>query len=146
MARDLFEPGDAWLTTRDLCRRDADGDLWFVERLGGLIRTAGGPVPGRSIEDALDALPEVALAVAYGVREAGTTAEVPAAAVVLRPGTTLDVDAAAKAITERLPAGARPRYLRVVDAVPMTEGYRPLKGALEAEGLVEGVTAMETGG
>jgi putative long chain acyl-CoA synthase len=132
VARDLFEPGDAWLMTRDLCRRDADGDYWLVARTDGLIRTAGGPVPGRPIEEALDALPEVALAVAYGVREPGGAADVPAAAIVLRPGATLDTAAAAKAIAERLPPEARPRRLRVVDAVPMTEGFRPLTAALAA--------------
>jgi putative long chain acyl-CoA synthase len=134
VVKDLFEPGDAWLMTRDLCRRDAEGDFWLVERLDRLIRTAGGPVPARPIEDALDEMPEVALAVAYGVLEPGSTFEAPAAAVVLRPGAAFDLIAAAKALDERLPVGKRARYLRVVDGVPMTEGYRPLTSELAAEG------------
>jgi acyl-coenzyme A synthetase/AMP-(fatty) acid ligase len=144
--KDLFEPGDAWIMTRDLCRQDADGDFWFVERVGGLIRTASGPVPGRPIEDALDTLPEVALAVAYGLRERGAPAAVPAAAIVLRPGATLDAEAAEKVLAEKLPPEARPRHLRLVDGVPMTEGFRPLTGGLEAEGAALGAAAAGAAG
>src|SRR6185437_5359271 len=89
VARDVLEPGDAWLLTGDLARRDEDGDYWFVDRISDVIRTEGGPVPSRPIEDALYEVPEVALAVAFGVRD-GAGAEVPAAAVVLRQDATLD--------------------------------------------------------
>ncbi len=67
LARDVFEPGDTWLTTGDLARRDRDGDYWFVDRLADVLRTAVGPVPSRPIEDTLYELPEVALAVVYGI-------------------------------------------------------------------------------
>ena len=132
--RDVFEPGDAWLPSGDLVSRDEDGDCWFVDRLADVVRTAAGPAPSRPIEDALYALPEVALAAAYGVAVAGEPAETAVAALVLRPGARLDREAAVRALAS-LPEASRPRYLRVVDHIAMTEGYRVLKAELRAEGI-----------
>ncbi|MFT3768613.1 MAG: AMP-binding protein [Minicystis sp.] len=139
--RDVFEPGDAWLASGDLVRRDADGDYWFVDRLADVIRTAFGPVPSRPIEDALYTLPEVALAAVYGVPLPGEEGEVPTAAVVLREGAALDGAALFRAL-EALPAESRPRFVRLVEAIPMTEGYRPLKAGLRAAGLPAGGRAL----
>ena len=132
--RDVFEPGDAWLPSGDLVSRDEDGDCWFVDRLADVVRTAAGPAPSRPIEDALYALPEVALAAAYGVAVAGAAAETAVAALVLRPSARLDREAAVRALAS-LPEASRPRYLRVVDHIAMTEGYRVLKAELRAEGI-----------
>ena len=43
--RGVFEPGDAWLETGDLFRRDVDGDFWLVDHVPSLIRTAAGRRP-----------------------------------------------------------------------------------------------------
>ncbi|APR80866.1 Polyhydroxyalkanoic acid synthase [Minicystis rosea] len=132
--RDVFELGDAWLPSGDLVRRDESGDFWFVDRLADVIRTDFGPVPSRPIEDALYELPEVALAAVYGIPIPGEAGEVPTAAVVLQSGAHLDGAALFRAL-ETLPPEARPRYVRIVDAIPMTEGYRLLKAGLRAAGL-----------
>jgi putative long chain acyl-CoA synthase len=132
--RDVLEPGDAWLATGDLARRDADGDYWFVDRLADVIRGAEGPVGARAVEDTLYALPEVAHAAVYGVTLAGHDGEVPVAAIVLRPGAKLDEAALFDALAAHAP-GARPRFVRVVASIPMTEGYRPLKAGLRAAGI-----------
>lgn len=137
--RDVLERGDAWLASGDLVRCDADGDYWFVDRLADVIRTASGPVPCRPTEDALYELPEVALAAVYGVELPGELGEAPAAAIVLREGATLDGEALARALAA---VHAWPRFVRIVDAIPMTEGYRPLKAGLRAEGLPDGARAL----
>jgi putative long chain acyl-CoA synthase len=132
VTRDVLEPGDAWLLTGDLARRDDDGDYWFVDRISDVIRTEGGPVPSRPIEDALYEVPEVALAVAFGVREGGAGAEVPAAAVVLRQGAVLDGKALYDTLAPRRPFIALPQTVHVLPSFPMTEGFRPLKAAIRA--------------
>ena len=136
LQRDVLEPGDAWLTTGDLVKRDAGGDYWFVDRLADVILTAGGPVPSRPIEDTLYTLPEVALAVVYGVRDGDH--EVPVAAVVPAAGAVLDGAALFAALSAAHPEEALPRAVRVLPSIPLTEGFRPLKGALRAEGLEGG--------
>jgi len=132
VARDVLEPGDAWLLTGDLARRDHDGDYWFVDRIADVIRTEAGPVPSRPIEDALYEVPEVALAVVFGVREGGAATEVPAAAVVLRQGAALDGGALYRALSAREQAIALPHIVHVLPSLPMTEGFRPLKAAIRA--------------
>jgi hypothetical protein len=46
--------------------------------------------------------------------------------VQLHAGEALDLDALAKAV-QALPEYARPRELRVVDEIPLTDGFRPIK-------------------
>ena len=125
--RDAFDTGDAWFVTGDLLRRDADGDYWFVDRLRDLVRTADGVVPTRPIEDALYDVPGVALAVAYGLKLPGALFDIPVAAVVTKAREPLDL--------EPLRAGVRPRFIRVVERIPMTDGYRLLKAPLRAQGI-----------
>jgi acyl-CoA synthetase (AMP-forming)/AMP-acid ligase II len=116
-------------------------------------------VPSRPLEDTLYELPEVTLAVVFGVKAAAGGAEsaerarrgrevsgglppdldrdgeVAVAAVVLREGASLDGAALFAALSARHPPSGLPRLVRIVPALPMTEGFRPLKADLRAEGL-----------
>jgi len=134
--RDVLEAGDAWMPSGDMVRRDAEGDFWFVDRLADVIDTASGPAPSRPVEDALYTLPEVALAAVYGVALPGEAGDVPAAAVVLRAGASLDGEALHRALAG-VAEEARPRFVRVLSAIAMTEGYRVLKAGLRVEGAPE---------
>ncbi len=129
LLRDAFEPGDLWFVTGDFAEVDADGDHWLFDRQGMVIETPHGPVASTQIEDALYEVPAIALCAAIGVADAdagGRTVAI--ASVQLQPGATLDLDAVSAAVA-RLPEYARPRRLRVVDAIPLTDGYRPIKRA-----------------
>jgi putative long chain acyl-CoA synthase len=132
--RSVFSRDDAWLDTGDLMRQDAEGDFWLVGAVGSLIRTAAGVVAPVPIRDALEALPAVDLAVAYGVPRRAGAPEVAVAAVALRAGR--DVDAAdLTAALHVLPPAARPALVHVVDGIPVTTWYRPLTTPLRAAGL-----------
>ena len=130
--RDAVSPGDAWFVTGDVLRVDAEGDYWFVDRAADMIRTPKGPVASVSVEDALYEVGEVKHAVAYGVRLPDLAHDVPVATIVLRDGRALDGVALARQLEARLDVNARPRFLRIVDSVPMSVGYRPLKHPLRA--------------
>ncbi|WP_285491791.1 alpha/beta fold hydrolase [Actinomadura sp. NBRC 104425] len=132
--RGVFAPGDAWLSTGDLFRRDADGDYWLVGRETELIRTAEGIVPPGPIRDALGDLPYVDAVAVYGV-PAGDGAEIAAAAISLR-----DPDAEVKPVDLaeallRVPPEMRPALVRVVDEIPVTGGRRLRTDSLRAEGM-----------
>lgn len=129
LLRDAFEPGDLWFVTGDLMQVDALGDYWFVDRHGQTINTKLGPVPSTRIEDALYEASCVALCVAYNEPVDG----VPTPAAAIQLGTsnhgrlaTIDLDALNR-IVAALPEYARPRTLRVVEAIPLTDGFRPIK-------------------
>jgi putative long chain acyl-CoA synthase len=127
LLRDAFAPGDLWYVTGDFFEVDADGDHWLVGRHGQMIRTRFGAVAAMRIEDALHEVPGVALGTVSVVPDPDHPgAELAVAAVQLHPGATLDLDAASAAVAA-LPEYARPRRLQVVDEIPLTDGFRPIK-------------------
>lgn len=133
LLRDAFAPGDLWFVTGDFFEVDADGDHWLAGRRGQMIRTRGGVVAAMRIEDALYEAPGVVLCtVAAAPDPAHPGAEVPIAAVQLRPGARLEDPAVAAAIAAavaQLPAHARPHRVQAVPEIPLTDGFRPIRPA-----------------
>lgn len=129
-----FEPGDLWFVTGDFFERDADGDHWLVGRRGEMIRTRRGPVASMRIEDALYEAPGLALCTVSAAPDPDHPgAELAIAAVQLHPGAPLDVGAVSAAAAA-LPEYARPRWLRVVAELPLTDGFRPIKRPMDVAG------------
>jgi putative long chain acyl-CoA synthase len=125
--RDAFEPGDIWFVTGDLMKVDTLGDYWFVDRPAQMIHTHMGPVASTRIEDGLYECQCIALCVAAARPDPDdANAQIPVAAIQLHPGSSLDLAALAKAV-QALPEYARPRTIRVVDEIPLTDGFRPIK-------------------
>jgi acyl-CoA synthetase (AMP-forming)/AMP-acid ligase II len=92
-------------------------------------------VPSRPIEDALYELDEVSGAVVYGVPAGDGATELVVAALVLRPGTLLDSRKLVEHLRGRATVGALPSFVRLIDQIPMTGGFRPQKAALRVEGI-----------
>jgi putative long chain acyl-CoA synthase len=130
--RGVFAKDDEWIITGDLFRRDRDGDYWIVDHSSGLIATPHGRVPSYPIAEALDAVASIDLAVAYALD--GSQGSVVVAAVAPRPGHTVHADELTQAVRELAPT-SRPAIVRVVDDIPVTTWYRPVKGPLRAAGL-----------
>jgi putative long chain acyl-CoA synthase len=135
IVRDAFVLGDAWFNTGDLLRRDDDGDYWFVDRLGDTFRWKGENVSTAQVEATLLRLTFLSNAVVYGVRVPGREGRVGVAAVVLRDGAALDREALAHEVMSNLTPAARPRFLRVVPALEMTETFKVRRLALAEAGL-----------
>lgn len=131
--RGVFAPGDAWLLTGDLFRRDLDGDYWLVDYAPALIRTRVGVVHAGPIQDALGDLDEVALALAYGVPAKDDT-QIPCVAVKLAPGASFGPAQFENAFAGLGEEGI-PWVVRVVEQIPVTTWYRPMASALRDEGL-----------
>ncbi|MFO0713296.1 MAG: alpha/beta fold hydrolase [Sandaracinus sp.] len=127
--RGLFEPGDAWFVTGDLLRRDADGDFWFVDRIADVVKGPRGPIFTHAVEDALLRIPSIRAAAVVGIERRGE--RVLAAMVAGRPPS--DLDAMSGEIADVLEAPQRPQVLRWVEALPLTDGFRPRKTTLRDE-------------
>ena len=137
--RGVFEPGDAWLDTGDLVRRDRDGDYWLVDHVSDVIQGASGGVATIPIEDHIATEVEsVDLVAVYGVRRPGDDFESVVAAVTLQPGRTFDGRALRKAVDAFLPREQRPVLVRVLDELPMTSGHRVRKRPLREEAWKKG--------
>ena len=131
--RGVFSRDDAWLSTRDLFRRDADGDYWRLDSVYDVIHTADGVVYPATIRDVLGDLPAVDLVVAYGLRPEGED-EIAVAAVTIRPGHALTADALNETVAA-LDQTDRPAIVQVLDEIPVTTWFRPLTAPLRAAGL-----------
>ncbi len=126
----VFERDDTWFVTWDVLRCDADGDYWFVDRLSRMLRTSHGPVATRSIEDALYGFSALRQTVVYGIERDGLEYSV---AVVATHGNR-DLDLAAwNAFVAGLDPSHRPTWVKRVERIPMTDGFRPDKSALEGD-------------
>ncbi len=127
LLRDAFEQGDTWFITNDIAKVDVMGDFWFIDKPSQMIVTRLGPVASTRIEDGLYEASCIALCVATGIADPDDgRVQVPIAAVQLHPGEPLDLDALTAAV-RALPEYARPRELRVIDQIPLTDGFRPIK-------------------
>jgi putative long chain acyl-CoA synthase len=132
--RGVFSRDDAWLSTGDLFRRDADGDYWRLDGVYDVIHTAHGPVLAAPIRDALGDLAAVDLAVAFGLRPSDDAEELAVAAVTLRPDHELSAEMLSHALRD-LPEGHRPAVVHVIDEIPVTTWFRPLTRPLRQAGL-----------
>jgi putative long chain acyl-CoA synthase len=138
LLRDAFVTGDRWFVTGDIFQVDPEGDYWFVDRQDQMIVTRLGPVASTRIEDALYEAPGVTLCAAVGRPDPEDSAhELPVAAIQLHAGAPLDLEALSRAVAS-LPESARPRRIRIVDALAMTDGFRPIKQVLAQLALEDG--------
>jgi len=135
--RSVFDKGDAWYPTNSLCRFDDDGDHWLVDHVDDLIRHRRGPLPSTPIEDAIWEIDAISAAAAYGVDIEGRGFEVPVVSVVLRAGAQFDGDELLDRVSRRLEPSSWPVVVRIVDEIPMTDGYRFRKRPLRAAGIGE---------
>jgi acyl-CoA synthetase (AMP-forming)/AMP-acid ligase II len=133
--RDLAQPGDAWFSTGDVLRQDADGDFWFVDRLGDTFRWKGENVSTDQVAQVVAQAPQVELVTVYGVAVPGREGRVGMAAVQLRPGEALDGAALWELVERHLTPAARPRFVRVCSRLELTASFKPSKLALREEGV-----------
>ncbi|GAA1928614.1 long-chain fatty acid--CoA ligase [Nocardioides lentus] len=125
---------DGWLRTGDLGTLDSDGDLRIVDRLKDMIIRGGYNVYPREVEEVLHTHPDVVEAAVVGVPDPRYGEEV-AAAVVLRPGATLDAEELRRWAKERLSAYKVPHLVQVLPALPKGPSGKILKRALDRDAL-----------
>jgi putative long chain acyl-CoA synthase len=130
--RGVFAPGDTWISTEYVFRRDADGDFWLLGNRPLLIRTARGIVFPESVTDAVTWISGVDLAATYGVEVPGGTIAV--TAITLRPGMTVTAADLTDAFAA-MPVGPPPDIVHVVPEIPLSATYRPTASELRAEGV-----------
>jgi fatty-acyl-CoA synthase len=131
--RDVFEKGDAWFRTGDLLKRDREGYIYFVDRIGDTFRWKSENVSTGEVEAALGSLAGIAHAVVYGVTVPGYDGRAGMAALTLSQ--EVDFKALAARLRERLPAYAWPVFLRIREEAETTGTLKYRKVDLVADGF-----------
>ncbi|MCU0946012.1 MAG: acyl--CoA ligase [Rubritepida sp.] len=115
---------DGWYRSGDIMRRDADGFFYFLGRADDMFVVGGENVWPGEVEKLIERLDGVHQAIVVPVPDEIKGA-LPFAFVVPRPGARVD-EAAVKAFTlAHGPAFAHPRFVEIVEAIPLAATNKP---------------------
>ena len=131
--RDVFAKGDAWFRTGDLMRLDDKGFFHFVDRIGDTFRWKGENVATSEVNDAVRDFTGVVDATTYGVSIPGADGRAGMSAIVVNEG--FDIEALPAHLAQRLPAYARPVFIRISRELDATETFKQKKGDLARDGF-----------
>jgi fatty-acyl-CoA synthase len=137
--RNVFKPGDAWLRTGDLMRKDERGFFYFVDRIGDTFRWKGENVATFEVAEAVRSFPGVMEADVYGVEIPGAEGRAGMAALVADDD--LDLSAFRAHLNICLPDYARPLFLRFRKDMEMTATFKYTKLNLVREGYDPAATS-----
>lgn len=131
--RHVFAADDAWVRTGDLMRQDEKGFFYFVDRIGDTFRWKGENVATSEVAQVLCAFESILHVSVYGVAISGTEGRAGMAAIVCEGEP--DLAALHRHVTERLPAYARPLFLRLCPQVDLTGTFKYAKTEFVRQGF-----------
>jgi crotonobetaine/carnitine-CoA ligase len=127
---------NGWFHTGDRVIRDSDGSFRFVDRMKDVIRRRGENISAFEVEQAVRSHPDVAAAAVIPVPSELGEDEV-MAYVVLRDGATLEPTELVEFVEERIARFAVPRYVEILEELPLTPSGKVEKYKLRARGVTE---------
>ncbi len=136
---------NGWFHTGDVFRRDAEGNFFFVDRMKDAIRRRGENISSHEVETEVLAHPRVREVAAVPVPSEHGEDEV---LIVVAPvaGAELDLAELIAFCARRMAHYMVPRYVRVVDALPLTPTNKVRKHELTDEGLTADTWDREQAG
>jgi acyl-CoA synthetase (AMP-forming)/AMP-acid ligase II len=120
---------DGWVHTGDIVRQDADGNLFFLDRLKDMIKTGGLNVSSQEVERALQAHPDVVRAAVVGLPD-DYWSEAVTAFVVPRPGATVTGEDLRAHCKESMAGYKVPKAVHLVAELPVDPQGKLLKREL----------------
>lgn len=111
---------DGWLRTGDLVRADADGYLYYVDRIDDMIVTGGENVYPQAVESFLASCPLIAEVAIIGTAHERWVQQVTAVIVPAKPGVTAEDILGYCQGDPNLRGLQQPKRIEFVDALPRT--------------------------
>ncbi|EMC91214.1 hypothetical protein BAUCODRAFT_318665 [Baudoinia panamericana UAMH 10762] len=134
----VFEPNDLFFRSGDVMRVDADGRVFFVDRLGDTFRWRSENVSTNEVSDILGSFDQIAECSVYGVAvphadgRCGCATIVPAASTSVE---SFDFARLAEHVISSLPRYAVPLFLRLAPELAYTGTFKIQKGQAKREGV-----------
>jgi acyl-CoA synthetase (AMP-forming)/AMP-acid ligase II len=135
LASGVLEPGDQYFRTGDLLKMDEAGNFYFVDRIGDTYRWKGENVSTNEVAEVLTAFPGTRLANVYGVQIPKADGRAGMTALLHDDGVSFDKAAFYRFVDEKLPAYARPAFVRVRAEMELTGTFKYIKSDLKREGF-----------
>jgi carnitine-CoA ligase len=123
-----------WFHTGDRGWLDGCGRLWFSERMGDVIRCKGENISAYEVEQIFTNHPAVSLVSAYGVPSELGDEEI-VVATVPRIGHELSAGDLSRWSDAHVPGYMQPRYIYLVDELPLTATGKVEKYLLRRQGV-----------
>jgi fatty-acyl-CoA synthase len=124
---------NGWYWSGDLGYRDHDGVFYFAGRTADWIRVDGENFAAAPIERIIGRHPDVGAVAVYGVPDPVTGDQV-MCAIELRAGRSFDAEDFGRFLAAQADLGTKwaPRFVRIVDAIPVTGADKIAKRPLRA--------------
>ena len=123
---------DGWFLTGDLVRADAQGRYYFVSRKKDIIRRRGENVAGSELDRVIGEHPGVLVAAAIGVHSECGDEDI-LVAVKPKEGLALTEQDVVDWCRQRLTAMKVPRYVILLDDMPLTPTHKVAKAELRKD-------------
>nr|XP_033482521.1 very long-chain acyl-CoA synthetase-like [Epinephelus lanceolatus] len=133
--RDVFVKGDLYFNSGDLLKIDHEGFIFFQDRIGDTFRWKGENVATTEVADHLLTVDCIEEANVYGVKVPGHEGRIGMAALTLKENMEFDGKATYQHVKSYLPSYARPRFIRIQDALVVTGTFKQMKVKLAEEGF-----------
>nr|XP_057944589.1 long-chain fatty acid transport protein 2-like [Doryrhamphus excisus] len=133
--RDVFVKEDLYFNSGDLLKIDHEGFVFFQDRIGDTFRWKGENVATTEVSDHLLMVDCIEEANVYGVKVPGHEGRIGMAALTLKENMDFDGKAVYQHVKNYLPSYARPRFIRILDALPVTGTFKQMKVKLAEEGF-----------
>ncbi len=128
-------PGEQWLWTGDLFKRDAKGLLYFVGRQDDIIKSRGEKVSPKEVEDVLYRLPGVQDAAVMGVPDE-VLGQAVKAVIVRSPGSAITAQDVLRHCSSHLETIMVPKIVDFCEALPTTSSGKVSRRELASDGSV----------
>ncbi|KAM9860880.1 long-chain fatty acid transport protein 2-like [Aulostomus maculatus] len=136
--RNVLKKGDLYFNSGDLMRIDEDNFIYFQDRVGDTFRWKGENVATTEVSDILTGSDLFKEANVYGVQVPGQEGRIGMAAVTVKECAPFDGRKIYDHVVTYLPSYARPRFIRIQNAVEVTATFKQMKVRLVEESFDPG--------
>jgi long-chain acyl-CoA synthetase len=120
---------DGWLHTGDICTKDEDGYVYYVDRIKDMIIRGGENVYPREIEEVITTQPSVFEVAVIGVLDERLGEEI-MAVISLKKGASVSEKEIVTLCEKNLARYKKPRYVEFVESLPKNPSGKILKREL----------------